>query len=191
MHKDSEDDLAAGWINRIANGDPETLAALYRLYHRPLLSIYLGILGSREAAEEVLQDTFVRAFHKASAFDASRGTAFAWLVTIGRRLAIDRIRRERARPENKSLEQTVADHVQSDEQSGADIQQKIEYDWLAESMQLLTSSQRTIIEMAFFKGYTHIEIAEKLDLPIGTVKSHIYRGLDALRKAHLGNNDGY
>ncbi len=185
-HRGSEDDLAAGWIMRMATGEADALAALYRLYHRPLLSILLGILRNRQLAEEVLQDTFVKAFHNAGSYNPSRGVAFAWLVTIGRRLAIDRIRRERARPDTKTMEQPDGQIVHFEGESGEDIQQNVEYNWLDESMQVLSRDQRRVIEMAFFQGYTHNEISQKLNLPVGTVKSHMYRGLDALRKEHLG-----
>ena len=190
LYKDPEDDLAAGWIMRMAMGESDALSALYRLYHRPLLSIFLGILRNREAAEETLQDTFIKAFHKARIFNPSRGTAFAWLVTIGRRLAIDRLRRDRARQHNELPEQSDFTGVNTGE-TGEEMKQRLEYDWLAESMQSLTNHQQEIIDMAFYQGYTHIEIAEKLDMPIGTVKSHLYRGLDALRKHYLGNNNGH
>lgn len=185
----SEDGLAAAWITRMAAGQPDALTALYRLYHRPLLTIFNGILRDREAAEEVLQDTFVKAFYKASSFDSRKATVFAWLVTIGRRLSIDRIRRRRIRPFQGNLEHpgNLADKL--DEGTNQNVHQKTEYSWLHESMEELPDRQQDLIQMAFIEGYTHHEIAELTGLPLGTVKSEIYRGLNKLRENHFGNND--
>jgi len=185
----SEDRLATGWIAKMAAGQADSLNALYRLYHRPLLTIFNGILRDREAAEEVLQDTFVKAFHNAAGFNPAKGTPFAWLATIGRRLSIDRIRSKRARPDQGNLEhlEKIADHIS--EGTEKNVYRKTEYYWLHETMDKLPDRQQRIIRMAFLEGYTHHEIAELTGFPLGTVKSEIFRGLNTLRENHFGNND--
>jgi len=185
----SEDSLAAGWIARMAKGEADALTALYRLYHRPLLSIFNGILKDREAAEEVLQDTFVKAFHKASSFNPAKGVAFAWLVTIGRRLSIDRIRRKRSRPDSENLEHPELLDDKTHEETTLNVRQGAEYSWLQETLEGLPDRQRIAVRMAFIEGYTHHEIAEQTGLPLGTVKSDLYRGLNTLRNNHFGKND--
>ncbi len=185
----SEDNLAAGWIARMAKGEADALTALYRLYHRPLLTIFYGILQDREGAEEVLQDTFVKAFHKASSFNPVKGVAFAWLVTIGRRLSIDRIRRNRSRPDSENMEHPELLDDRNHEETIQDVRHGAEYSWLQETLEGLPDRQRVAIQMAFIEGYTHHEIAELTGLPLGTVKSDLYRGLNTLRNNYFGKND--
>ncbi|MGA1204939.1 MAG: RNA polymerase sigma factor [Opitutales bacterium] len=184
-----EDRLAARWIVRMAEGEVEALNALYRLYHRPLLSIFNRILKDSQSAEEVLQDTYVRAFKKADRFNPEAGVAFAWLVTIGKRIAFDRLRRRRARPDMENWEQP---EVIPDKELGRETEANlndVEHSWIEAHLQLLPERQRQTLELAFFDGYTQHEISQLLDRPLGTVKSDLYRGLARLRETYLNKND--
>ena len=187
----AEDIKAAGWIRRMAGGEVEALDALYRQYHRPLMGLFLGVLKDDFAAEEVLQDTFLRAYQQARQFQPDLGTPFTWLATIGKRKAIDRLRRRRARP---LLSPDSVEHpgVSGDNYTG-NVQERaheqLEAQWIRDCFSELSDSQQQAIELAFLHGYTHHEIAEKLEKPLGTVKSDLYRGLIQLRKAYLDGND--
>ncbi|HSH09599.1 MAG TPA: sigma-70 family RNA polymerase sigma factor [Oceanipulchritudo sp.] len=185
------DRLAASWIERMAGGDIDALNTLYNTYHRQLLGLFTVILRDTFEAEEVLQDTFIRAYRQADHFNREIGTPFAWLTTIGKRLSIDRLRRRRSRP---NLSTDSREHLgQSEDNEFGNVQQQahqhLEYDWMRDRLGKLTKSQRETIELAFFGGYTHHEIAEKLNRPLGTVKSDLHRGLLQLRKAYLEGND--
>lgn len=187
----AEDRVAAAWIRKMAQGEVEGLDALYAMYHRQLLSLSRAILTNEPDAEEVLQDTFIRAFREARRYDPESGRPFTWLATIGKRLAIDRLRRRRARPDfaADSREQAGAD---PDKESGDEderVRQQLEFNWIRESLGSLPAEQGQAIELAFLQGYTHAEIAEKLGKPLGTVKSDIHRGLIHLRKVYLHGND--
>ncbi len=187
----AEDRKAAGWIDQMAGGGMEALDSLYGLYHRPLLGLFGAILKDDFAAEEVLQDTFLRAWNQAGRFDPELGTPFAWLATIGKRMAIDRLRRQRARPaiQPESMEhpEISEDNYSGDARERA--HRQLEAQWIRDCFSELTESQQEVVELAFLQGYTHHEIAEKLGKPLGTVKSDLYRGLMHLRKAFLDGND--
>jgi RNA polymerase sigma-70 factor (ECF subfamily) len=136
----------------------------------------------------MLQDTFIRAFRQASRFDPQLGTPFSWLATIGKRQAIDWLRRERRRPEILSAEteqpQEITDKSQLDER--ARLHDHVEGAWLREALGGLAPGQREVIELAFFEGFTHVEIADALNRPLGTVKSDLRRGLLQLKKQVTG-----
>ena len=187
----AEDRLAAGWIHKMATAQPEALNSLYGLYHRPLFSLIQSILKDPFASEEVLQDTFVRAYRQAARYDPEIAVPFAWLATIGKRLAIDFLRKRRSRPEflsdNREQLENSADK-ESDTNEGR-LDTKLEADWIRDRLRFLSPAQYEAIELAFFEGYTHNEIAEKLDKPLGTVKSDLARGLMQLRKAYLEQDD--
>lgn len=187
----AEDKLAASWIGKMVDREVEALDALYSLYHLPLLSLFRQILKDEFEAEEVLQDTFVRAYQSAARYNPQLGAPFAWLVTIGKRLAFDLLRKKRARP---PLAEQNREHssLSGDKTSGgakADIHRDLEYRWIRESLSGLSDSQREIIELALLEGYTHHEISSKLDKPLGTVKSDLRRGLMRLREIYLKGND--
>ena len=187
----AEDRLAAAWIRKMADREKEALNALYALYHRPVRSLIQAILRDAFEADEVLQDTYIRAYRQADRYDPLLGAPFAWLATIGKRLAIDRLRRRRARPDRRpdKTEQleNLADKGKLDEEESA--RQNLEIRWVLDCLVDLQASQREAIEMAFFKGYTQTEIAKALGKPVGTVKSDLHRGLMNLRKAYLETDD--
>jgi RNA polymerase sigma-70 factor (ECF subfamily) len=186
-----EDRLAAGLIGRMAARDTDALDELYRLYHRPLLSLFSAVLKDAFAAEEVLQDTFVRSYREAHRYDPEAGNPFAWLATIGKRMAIDRLRKRRARP-NLTPDKREQPGDPADKDLGnvdSKVHDSLEFRWIQECLQGLSGSQREMIELAFLEGYTHHEISNKLQKPLGTVKSDLRRGLMRLRKAYLEGND--
>jgi len=183
----AEERLAATWIERLATSDVDALDALYALYHQPLLGLFRAILKDAFEAEEVLQDTFLRAYRQAGRFNPELGTPFTWLATIGKRLAIDRLRRREVRPEFAMdlMELPVNSEDNPLGNVHGKAHQQLEAHWIRDCLQNLSETQREVIEMAFLHGYTHHEIADRLDRPLGTVKSDLYRGLNQLRKAYL------
>jgi RNA polymerase sigma-70 factor (ECF subfamily) len=186
-----EDRVAASCIIKMARGEQEALNALYGLYHRPLYGLISAILRDNFATEEVLQDTFVRAYRNASRYDPEIAAPFPWLVTIGRRLAIDRLRKSRSRPVflPDYGEQLGGDGDKEAAANGAGMDGKLEASWMRERLRLLTPAQREAIQLAYFHGFTQTEIAEKLDRPLGTVKSDLARGLMRLRQAWLKDDE--
>lgn len=152
------------------------MATLYDRYSSIVYSVALRVLQDTGAAEDVLQDIFLQLWRKPGAFDASRGNMGAWLAVIARNRAIDALRRRR--PEN-DIEDVVVS-VEPDLASDAERSRAMEK--VRGALQAMPAAQRSALEMAYFEGLTHTEIAEKTGEPLGTVKTRIRSGLLSLRK---------
>jgi RNA polymerase sigma-70 factor, ECF subfamily len=167
----------AGLISAIRAGDQSAMAALYDRYSSMVYSVALRVLGETGAAEDVLQDVFMQLWRNPATFDANRGSLGAWLAVISRNRAIDALRKRR--PEN-DIEDVVVS-VEPDMAGDADrarVSQKVRG-----LLATMPAPQRAALEMAYFEGLTHSEIAAKAGEPLGTIKTRIRTGLLALRKA--------
>jgi RNA polymerase sigma-70 factor (ECF subfamily) len=170
----------ADLLRQIAGGDEVALAALYDRYKSILFSLIFRILHSQSEAEDILQDVFIQVWQKAAAFDEERGRAFTWLATLARSRAIDRLRQlgsrertatEASRAAPEQWTDAVEDAIKSEQ--GAVVRSA-----LAE----LPEEQRRTLLLAYFEGLTQTEIAEKLDAPLGTVKTRMRSGMIRLRE---------
>ena len=172
------DDQAA--LERMARGDQAGLAEMYDRHGRLVYSLALRIVRDRGDAEDVTQDVFVQAWRQASRFDTTRGNVAAWLLTMARSRAIDLIRRRRVRPQPGADDMVM-------ETKDASPAPDVQFEWvqraevIQEAMGALPLVQRLAIELAFFEGLTQAEIAEQLEVPLGTVKTRIRQGLLKLR----------
>jgi len=176
---------ARALVRRMAGGDEEALGELYTLYARPLGAIARRILHSDSGAEieEVLQDAFLRAWKHAGSYDPERAAPFGWLVLITRRLCLDRVRKTARRPIliGQNWEQVVEtqDKVRGTDSVSPHSPDK---EAVRRSLQSLPASQRQCLEMAFFEGRSHSEIATALKRPLGSVKSDVRRAMLRLRE---------
>jgi len=161
----------------IRSGDENAMAQMYDRYSGIVYSVALRVLGDTGAAEDILQDVFMQLWRNPGAFDASRGTLPAWLSVIARNRAIDSLRKKR--PESEIEDVIVS--VEPDFASEAD--RKFALEKIRGTLSEMPAAQRTTLEMAFFEGLTHSEIASKTGDPLGTVKTRIRSGLLLLRKA--------
>lgn len=171
-------------VERIAKGDQEALAALYDRFSGPLYGTALRVLRDPAEAQDVVHDTFVTLWEKAGTFEVSRGSAFAWAVTLVRNRAIDRARMRRRRAE--LLAQSVpADLGYAEAPTSAMGGETAALDDEARAIRAAVATlpleQKRALELAFFSGLTQEEIARKLSEPLGTVKARIRRGLIKLR----------
>jgi len=179
----ADDAEAVDWLHAVSRRDSAALEALYGRYSGPVFSLLCHML-EREAAEEVLQDAFVRVWNHAHRYDESRSTPLSWILTIARNLARDRLRKKRHEPTAVSLSPDSTEQTRG----GAD-EKSLEWNdipyYKKEILQgplgRLPARQREVIELAFLQGYAHGEIAELTGRPLGTVKSDIRRGLISLR----------
>ena len=162
-------------VARVRAGDQQALAELYDRYSSVVYAVALRVLQDAAAAEDVLQDIFLRLWRNPDAFDASRGSLAAWLAVIARHRSIDRIRRRR--PETDIEECTIT--------GGPDLRDETERSLVIEkirgALEEMNPDQRKALEMAFFQGLTHTEIAEKMGEPLGTIKTRIRSALQRLR----------
>lgn len=156
------------------------MQVLYDRYAPVVYSVALRVLADAGAAEDVLQEVFLQLWRKPHSFDASRGSMAAWLAVIARHRAVDHLRKRR--PETDISEIVVA--VDADLEGAAARHQALEK--VRKALGGMAAEQRSALEMAFFEGLTHVEIAERTGTPLGTVKTRIRTGLAALRKALAG-----
>lgn len=168
-------------IVRICWREEAALGVLYDRYYRLIFAVALRIVGNRELAEEVVQDVFQAAWQSAGGYQVN-GSVAAWLVGIARHRAIDatRSRRFRARTREELLDdQRVAGGTAS---ASADTERLLLRTVVVAALAALPSTQRQAIELGYYGGLTHAEIAARLGEPIGTIKSRIRIGLMKLRE---------
>ncbi len=177
------------WLARVVRQDEAALADLYRSTVGRVYGLALRIVRNPALAEEVAEDTFWQVWRQAPRFDATRGTALAWLLTIARSRALDALRaRQRAQADTVSADALGEAFETEREESDAvdnphDLLQAVQINQqLHQALEQLEAMPRQLVALAFFKGLTHEEIAGQTGLPLGTVKSHIRRALTALRK---------
>ncbi|MEO8477862.1 MAG: sigma-70 family RNA polymerase sigma factor [Actinomycetota bacterium] len=163
-------------------GNDDAIRTLYGRFGRPVFSLGLRLLGTREAAEELTQDVFVMAWRKAARFDPTRGRLSTWLMTIAHNLAVDRLRRETgvSRP-TLVLVDEVPDAPGVDEETLL-----IERDAAMRALASLNTADRQLIARAYFRGLTAREISEADGIPLGTVKTRLRAAMIKVRKANEG-----
>ena len=175
--------LQANLIQRVAGGDEQALATLYDETSRLVYGLLLRVLSDPASAEEVLLDVYTQVWRQAATYSTERGAPLAWLTTIARSRAIDRLRSgriERGRTE-------PLDPIMYRGASGEDV----ESEWAARetrkavrvALDRLAPEQREVIELAYFSGMSHSEIAAAKGQPLGTVKTRIRLGMSKLREA--------
>lgn len=162
-------------LRRVARHDEAALAVLYAEYSTPVYSLAMFVLRNTVLAQEVMQDTFMKVWKNPHAYDPAKGQFSSWLLTVTRHTAIDRLRHE-IRQSGKVVPLDEHVIVEADEALFA-----IEGDQLHAVMEELPPDQRTVIYLAYFRGYTHSELAEHLDVPLGTVKTRLRLGLQKLK----------
>ncbi|MBA3477887.1 MAG: sigma-70 family RNA polymerase sigma factor [Lautropia sp.] len=170
---DYETSLAA-----CAAGDRKALRALYDREARWLMGVALRIVRDRPVAEEVLQDAFLQIWRSAATFDASRGSGRGWIYTVVRHRALQEVRKS---GHNATLAVEDIDNL-ADHRQLADDAPDMDAGELERCLELLEPQKRECIIQAFVEGYTHEQIAKRLDAPLGTIKSWVRRGLVSLKE---------
>jgi RNA polymerase sigma-70 factor (ECF subfamily) len=161
----------------LKSGDQGAMAQLYDRYSSVVYSVALRVLGDTGAAEDVLQEVFLQLWRNPSAFDAARGSLGSWLAVITRNRAIDFLRKRRPETDLEDVVLSVS----------PDLAGEAERSRAAEKVRgvigTMSPSQRSALEMAYWEGMSHSEIADKTGEPLGTIKTRIRAGLICLRKA--------
>jgi RNA polymerase sigma-70 factor, ECF subfamily len=177
----SDVDLDNELIRRVGAGDNIALMALYDRHSRQAFGLAFRILGDAATAEEVVQDAFLSLWRNAKSFDTSRGGVRTWLLTIVHNRAIDRIRAARSRASTVELE--IADYAGAASDPWDDVADQLDGQQVREAVAELPADQRSAIELAYFQGLTHQEIAARTGLPLGTIKGRLRLGLRKLAAA--------
>jgi RNA polymerase sigma-70 factor, ECF subfamily len=162
---------------RLASGDISALGVLYDRYAAQALGLARRILGDAEPAEEVVRDAFLAAWRRAGTFPAAPGGARGWLFGIVHQAAIERRRAARGTA-NAGVDRFLGGEAEAE--VWRDLASRLDRRRLAEALRSLPPVQREAIELAFFDGLSHVEIAEQLDLPLGTIAGRIRLGLAKL-----------
>lgn len=171
----TEDDL----VRALKGQETIAIQALYDMYSGALLGVISRIIQQSEVAEDLLQETFIKIWNSADSYDSSKGRLFTWMINVARNLAIDKLRSKdfRNATKNQDLENNV-DFIDS--------QKKITFNadtlGLRDMVTALKPEFNDVLDMVYFKGYTHVEAAEELNLPLGTVKTRIRMAIMELRK---------
>lgn len=173
-------------LARMAQGDGDAVAELYDRHARPIYSLALRILGDVTDAEDVVQDVFSQAWRQASRYNASRGAVAAWLLTLARSRAIDRLRAKRARPAGLTDERMADQLVDASPAVDSMVLSSEQVSRVRAALDELPLLQRAALELAYFEGLTHAEIAVRLEQPLGTVKTRIRLAMLKLRDVLTG-----
>jgi len=169
-------------MRRLAQGDQRALESLFDRYASAIMGLALRILGERELADEVVQETFWRAWSRSETYRAERGAPLSWLFGIAHHLAIDIARRSASsRVEGLPAKPNPGDREAVEELTGAALRREQVVAALAD----LAPEQRQVLELAYFGGLTHRQIAESTETPLGTVHTRARLALQKLRSALL------
>ncbi len=164
-------------VSGVRSGDESAMARLYDKYSSIVYSVALRVLGDTGTAEDVLQEVFMQLWRNPGVFDASRGNLAGWLSVIARNRAIDNLRKRRPETDIEDVVVSMAPDLAGDADRSRAMQK------VRGTLGAMSESQRVALEMAYFEGLTHSEIAAKTGEPLGTIKTRIRTGLMALRKA--------
>lgn len=169
-------------LGRSSRGDEAAFAELYDLFAARIYGLVLRVVRDQAQSEEVTQEAFLQIWRNASRYDAKLGSATSWLLTMAHRRAVDRVRSaESAR--RRDDEYAVNNTDRHIDQTSEIVERSMDRQRVARALDALTDAQRSAIELAYFGGYTHKEVAVMLDLPLGTAKTRIRDGLIRLRDA--------
>jgi RNA polymerase sigma-70 factor (ECF subfamily) len=184
----THEDTLRAWIARVVRHDQAAFHELYDACIGRVYGVALRITRNSAQAEEVTEDTFWQVWREAPRYDAARGSVLAWLLTIARSRALDSLR---ARDPAEPVADTDALRTGADTAAGPpELLHAVREDQAVHAaLSRLDSEPRQLIALAFFRGLTHAEIAEHTGLPLGTVKSHIRRGLVTLKSLLEGGAD--
>ena len=149
------------------------------MYSASLYGVISRIIIDTAVAEDVLQETFVKIWHSFASYSTEKGRLFTWMVNIARNLAIDKLRSKDFKNQNKNQELEI-NVTFIDEQRNTVY--KPELLGIKELVQTLKPEQRIILDLVYFKGYTHVEAADELGIPLGTIKTRLRMAIQELRK---------
>jgi RNA polymerase sigma-70 factor (ECF subfamily) len=169
-----------GLLALVARGDRDAFARLYDLYAGPAYSLALRVVRDRDLAADVVQEAFLAIWNQASKFDSSRGQPSTWILTVTHHKAVETVRREERRRADAIEEARDIPDASLPVEDQA--WQGVAREQVRAAMSKLPDPHREVLELAYFAGYTQSQLAERLAVPIGTVKSRTFAAMNALRE---------
>jgi RNA polymerase sigma-70 factor (ECF subfamily) len=167
-------------ISLAGDGDAQAFAVLYDRHSRAAYSLAYRMMNGRQAAEDLAQDAFLKVWRAATSYRADRGGVRTWILSIVHNRGIDQLRSHASRRRTQDKVEASAARSQPSE-AFAETWCNSQREQVREALNTLPQEQLKILELAYFSGYTHVELAELLDLPLGTVKGRMRLGLKKLR----------
>lgn len=176
--RSDDSEAVSDLLTRVARGDSEAFAGLYDALGSSVYGIARRVVRDPERAEDVAQEVFLEVWRKAPSYDAGRGSAKTWVLTIAHRRAVDAVRRNEA--SRKYEARTVTDEVQH-ESPGDALLAREEQEQVRNCLGTLTELQLESVRLAYYQGYTYSEVASLLEKPLPTIKTRMRDGLIRLR----------
>ncbi|MDZ7689971.1 MAG: sigma-70 family RNA polymerase sigma factor [Balneolaceae bacterium] len=182
-------------MKRVKAGDTKALEELYDLYKSLLFGMIVSIVKTREEAEDLLQEVFMKIWEKAYTFDEDRGNVYSWIVTLTRNKAIDRVRSKGYKTQEKASNRVDEPGFSLETDRFDPLQTTIFSDraeLVKQALDEIPDKQRQVIEVAYYDGMTQSEISEHFDIPLGTVKTRTRQGLMKLKNIledHISRNE--
>jgi RNA polymerase sigma-70 factor, ECF subfamily len=161
-------------------GDAEAFATLYDRHGRMAYTLAYRMMGEKQQAEDVVQEAFIKVWRSAGGYRVGRGSVRTWILSIVHNSGIDQIRSHARRGRMQDKVEASAPTSEPSE-AFAETWRNTQQEQVREALKTLPQEQLKILELAYFSGYTHVEIAERLDLPLGTVKGRMRLGLQKIR----------
>jgi len=165
---------------RVAEGDQQAFSELYDELAGRVLGLITRLLKDRAQSEEVAQEVFLEVWQQAAKFDTTRGSASSWVLTMAHRRAVDRVRAAQA-SRDRDTKIGIRDFESGFDQVSESVEIRIEHERVSRALARLTEFQRQAVQMSYYGGYSHSEMAELLGVPIGTVKTRLRDGMIRLR----------
>jgi len=168
-------------MSLMEGGDEEAFAALYDRHSRAAYSLSYRMMGDRQAAEDLTQDAFLKVWRSAGGYRSERGSVRTWILSIAHNRGIDQLRSLASRRRTQDRVEQSAPRSQPSE-AFAETWRNRQREQIREALSTLPEEQLKILELAYFSGYTHVEISNLMDLPLGTVKGRMRLGLKKIRE---------
>jgi RNA polymerase sigma-70 factor (ECF subfamily) len=170
-----------GLVSLAEGGDAEAFAALYDRHSRAAYSLAYRMMGERQAAEDLVQDAFLKVWQAAGSYRAERGSVRTWVLSIVHNRGVDQLRSSAGRRRTRDRVEAET-RTSQPSQAVAEAWRNSQREQVRQALRALPPEQLKVLELAYFSGYTHIEIAELLDLSLGTVKGRMRLGLKKIRE---------
>ncbi len=166
----------------VRHGEALAFEVLYDRHSNVAFSLAYRICGTRPAAEDVVQESFLSLWRSGARYDRTRGSVRTWVLGIVHNRSIDWLRRSLGHDRRRAAEEGVVERVESPEHTDVEVARRDEAREIRAALDELPDEQSRVIELAFYGGYTHSEIAELLDAPIGTIKGRMRLGMEKMRR---------
>jgi RNA polymerase sigma-70 factor (ECF subfamily) len=165
----------------LRRGDPRAFEAVYERHSAAAFSLAYRMVGRGNVAEDVVQEAFLSIWRSGARYERARGSVRTWVLGIVHHRAIDQLRRSSVHDKRRASDEGIEERLESGERTDVEVARRDEAETIRSAMETLPPEQSHVIELAYFGGFTHTEIADILETPVGTVKGRMRLGLEKLR----------